>query len=422
MSVEVLFILFFAGLLSKPGLAQTASAGTEYWHKITLENSFTSESVSCGDFNIDGKVDVVASGKWFEGPAFETTHEIFPTVSLNPLGYSPTTPPCYVADFNRDRMDDVFYVLRSPGPKNNYGFHGWNNDTCWTGVWYENPGSVEKRWIRHVALVNIANETVVWCDVNNDGIKDLVYSTPEFFGYATYPPGNPESEWIFHPISQQFRIPLSHGVGCGDINNDGRPDILSVSGWWEQPSEQSSDDFWTFHPVKFAKKAAQMHVYDVDGDGFKDVVSVWDAHNYGLVWHRQAKDRNGHTVWDANTILPFDSLNCKDCLMVSQLHALDMADLNGDGLKDLITGKRFWAHGPYMDADADKPAVIYWFELKRSNGGACFTPHLIDNDSGVGNQVIAVDVNADGYKDIVTSNKKGTSIILRIAESINTDK
>ena len=50
----------------------------------------------------------------------------------------------------------------------------------------------------------------------------------------------------------------------------------------------------------------------------------------------------------------------------SQSHALMLADINGDGLKDIVTGKRFWAHGPTGDVNPSDPAVVYWYELTRT--------------------------------------------------------
>jgi hypothetical protein len=83
------------------------------------------------------------------------------------------------------------------------------------------------------------------------------------------------------------------------------------------------------------------------------------------------------------------------------------ADLNGDGLLDVITGKRYFAHpSTNPDPGTQDPAVIYWFELSRADG-VQFTPHLIHDASGVGCNFTVLDVNADGRQDIFVSNKLG---------------
>jgi hypothetical protein len=57
--------------------------------------------------------------------------------------------------------------------------------------------------------------------------------------------------------------------------------------------------------------------------------------------------------------------------------------------------------------------VIYWFELRRDKeGGVQFLPHLIDDNSGVGTQVAAEDLNGDGIPDVIVGNKKGTFVHL----------
>jgi hypothetical protein len=254
------------------------------------------------------------------------------------------------------------------------------------------------------------NESPVWVDVNGDRRPELVYNITGHLGYATWDPARPNDEWTFHAVTpkdgryQRY----SHGVGAGDINGDGRCDLLDSEAWWEQPAKAEPGQPWIKHPFKFAAGAAQMLVQDVDGDGLADVITAWHCHLYGLVWYQQQRGAGGEIGWKQHVILPPKPDVKSDALRISQMHAFDAADINGDGLTDFVTGKRYWAHGPKGDAEPDAPAVVYWFELKRDKAtGAQYVPHRIDDDSGVGTQVTARDLNGDGVPDIIVGNKKG---------------
>ena len=181
----------------------------------------------------------------------------------------------------------------------------------------------------------------------------------------------------------------------------------------KQPADAKPGQTWIKHPFHFADAASQMFVYDVDGDGLPDVITSWHCHQYGLLWYKQIRSAKGEITWQRHEILSPKPDTKSAALRFSQMHAIDLADIDGDGLKDIITGKRFWAHGPTGDVEPDAPAVLYWFQLRRDpQQGVQFIPHQIDNDSGVGCQVTAVDLNGDGIPDIIVSNKKGTFIHL----------
>jgi hypothetical protein len=138
-----------------------------------------------------------------------------------------------------------------------------------------------------------------------------------------------------------------------------------------------------------------MLVYDVNRDGRNDIIAS-SAHAVGIWWFEQVV-RDGDIGFSRHFI--DDSF--------SQSHALVLADLNGDGVKDIVTGKRFWAHGPTGDVNPNDPAVLYWYELRRSRRNVRWVPHLIDQDSGVGTQFAVSDMNGDRRRDIVVANKKG---------------
>jgi hypothetical protein len=147
-----------------------------------------------------------------------------------------------------------------------------------------------------------------------------------------------------------------------------------------------------------------MPVYDVDGDGDMDVVTSLAAHNYGMAWFERTGTGTSIT-FTPHQILP----RTAGVGNFSQAHAMVAADVNGDGLTDVIAGKRYYAHpSTNPDAGTNDPVVLYWFELVRSGGTATFVPHLVHSDSGAGCNFIARDLTGDGKVDIFTTNKRGT--------------
>lgn len=377
--------------------AASAETPVPTYKKLVLSDKFTCEGAYYADFNKDGKLDVVAGPFWFEGPDFQKRHEFRQSKVYDPKGYS----DCFLVfagDFNGDGWPDILNIP-TPGADS---------------FWYENPAGGKAPWKSHFALKDVGNESPMWGDLDGDGRPDLVYNITGWMGYATYDPSKPAEAWTFHPITPKGGYhKYTHGIGFGDINGDRRVDIVESIGWWEHPANAEPGKPWPKHAQKFADAGAQMLVYDVDGDGLADVITAWHCHHYGLVWHKQVRSASGEMSWQQNVILPPEPDLKSDALRFSQPHALDLVDMNGDGLKDVLTGKRFWAHGPKGDKEPNAPAVVYWFELRRDkNKGVQFVPHKIDDNSGVGTQVAAADLNGDGLPDVIVGNKKGIFVHL----------
>ncbi len=382
-------------MLNVPAKADLLDPIALKYNRINVSNKFHGEGAAVGDFNKDGIKDIVSGHFWYEGPDFKKSHQIYEGKDFDPEGYS----NCFVmftGDFNADGWQDIV-VCPHPGV---------------TGYWYENPKGKEGFWKAHEITVELGNESQAWCDIDNDGQNELIFNRNGYFGYVSYDTKNPDSPWKFTSVSEKNDKyqRYYHGNGVGDINGDNRIDLIEKDGWFEQP-ENAKQSPWKFHPFKFAEAASNILVYDVDGDGLNDVVTAWHCHLYGLVWFKQVR-KDGKIDFVRNDIIPTDppaGFQSK----ISQLHALFAVDMNGDGVKDFITGKRWWAHGSKGDIATNDPAILMWWETKRGqNGSVQMIPHIIDVNSGVGTQVTAEDLNGDKVPDIIVGNKKGTVVFL----------
>ena len=372
------------------------------WKKTKLSSKFYGEGAHFGDFNKDGKMDIVSGPYWYPGPDFseERKHEYYPAKTFDPKGYSDNFF-AFTHDFNDDGWTDILI----------YGFPGKD------ASWFENPQGKEGHWKRHVVFPMVDNESPTWADLTGDGKPEIVFNTGGTdkeggqLGYATPDWSDTTRPWTFHPISPKEKRyqRFTHGLGIGDVNGDGKPDILEATGWWEQPSSLEGDPLWKKHEANFGKGGAQMYAYDVNADGRNDVITSLQAHGYGLAWFEQKEDGK----FEQHLIMGDKPEQNPQGVKFSQLHAVDLVDVDGDGLKDILTGKRYWAHGPTGDAEPAAPAVVYWFKLTRKGGKAEYVAHKIDDDSGVGTQVVAGDVNGDKKPDVVIGNKKGTYVIVQ---------
>jgi hypothetical protein len=229
--------------------------------------------------------------------------------------------------------------------------------------------------------------------------------------------------WTFHPISPDNKYGnFTHGLGVGDINGDGRIDLLEKDGWWEQPPTLTGDPVWKFHKQPMGSGGAQMLVEDVNGDGLNDVITSLAAHGYGLAWYEQYRE-GGEIRFREHIFVNKVPGDSPYGVTFSEIHALALVDMDGDGLRDIVTGKRFWSHGRTGDPDRNDAAVLYWFRLVRGPGNQVdFVPYLIDDKSGVGTQVVAGDVNGDGLPDVVVGNKRGTFLMLHQKKTVTTEE
>jgi hypothetical protein len=204
------------------------------FERQALTKTYFSEGTGVGDVNADGKPDVVYGPYWFEGPDFKVSHEIYP-VKPQPMNAYADHFFAWVHDFNADGFNDVLTV----------GFPGT------PAYVYENPGkelATHGHWTKHQVFDWVSNESPAFTDVTGDGKPELVCTRAGMFGFAQ-PSGKNFEAWQFTRISGVVAHErFGHAMGIGDVDGDGKLDIMANNGWFKNPGP-NREGLWDFEPV-----------------------------------------------------------------------------------------------------------------------------------------------------------------------------
>ncbi|MRI01999.1 VCBS repeat-containing protein [Kriegella sp. EG-1] len=350
--------------------------------KTIITRDFISEGVATADLNKDGAIDIIAGYYWFEAPNWKR-HEMAPSRTFKPREEYCESFLNQAMDVNLDGWDDVI-IIDYPGKP---------------AFWFENPQNKPGVWQKHIIAngMGIANESPSFIDIDSDGRLDILCGDVDkkqiVWLQAPLSPG--ETEWKRFPLSAE-NVPatnrFSHGIGFGDINDDGIEDVVVAEGWFEGTTDLKAGN-WKFHESKISEPCSHMQVLDVNGDGLNDVVSA-SAHKLGVWWHE--KKEEGFVTHLISTT-------------TAQTHSSIMVDLNSDGQEDFLTGKRYLAHNGNDAGDADAP-LLFWIEFT-PNKEPYFKEHFIDSDSGAGLNIAIEDMNNDQKPDIIIANKNGVFLL-----------
>lgn len=483
-----------AGTAANP-IKQAPGALT--YRMVQVQSDFLAESCSIADYNHDGIPDLSSGRRWYEGPDFTKVH-IFrgghdalprfgngsglPSSATNETfaGASDDWAD-YPVDVDGDGWTDIINIANpessstvvSPAPK---------PQPSSSGYWYKNPGSpanaTDDFWAASLISDDLNMEEHGIADLDGDGKPEILGACKSCASGTVGPKGyyaadwsHPTAPWTFHSVTRSYEFPFGgtgmlNGIGVGDVNGDGRPDLLERSGIWLQPATLPAlpttgwDQATSWVPAGFAlfsqvgdstgtMGGSQMFAVDVDGDGLTDVISAEWAYGWGLSWYQQVPPGVGSclgaTVTDMsaspscfvkhqimNTNSPADLALYN--VSFSELHAMQVVDMDGDGLPDIVAGKD-WLACPYSCNAVDPMGtpVLYVFKLVREAspaqaGKAHFEPHLINaatpapttpgkeafpavwtGGSGVGRQIAVGQINpqTDGIMDLCIASKLG---------------
>ena len=348
---------------------------TFFAHRLGTDHA---EGITTLDMNGDGRPDLLSGAYWYENPGpkgGEWTRHQYREAGVR--GEFVSDCGEWTIDVNHDGQPDVVTA-------------GWMTNGVF---WWENPGKLGAEWKRHKITDSYDTEGGWIADINGDGQADLIFAHYDHSGILWIDFSGREPK-VHHVGGHEED---GHGTGVADVDGDGKADILTPTGWFQQVD--ADKDQWEWHgDWKLGDAGFPIIGYDVFNNGKMDIL-YGQGHSYGIYWLEQ-QGEGANRKWVKRTV---DE-------SFSQVHALKMVDVDGDGEMELLAGKRYRGHNG-GDPGSYDPLVIYYYKIDRKTGAFTRYPVSVNGTAGAGTQFVTGDLDGDGDIDIAVAGKSGVHFL-----------